>query len=697
MRPIPWVVVVVFVAGTAVHAHATDGPAPLVSAEEAAARAINRLSVTTGGIELGHPSHRARFDAAGVEVRPRRGGVRWHWRLAAVDRGGSPWTEVTLTGIEPELGGPGAVVYRRGPLIEEYLAKAGTVEQRFVLSAGTVVDGASDDLVLSGRVESDGRFAVTADGWSWVGDEAEIHLGGVRVFDASGRILGAHMEVGAGHTRIVVAGVDLATAVFPVIVDPEIGANDFRISDMGGTGDADFRGVGPAVAYNSTNNEYLVVWWGDDLGGQGQERFEVFGQRLNATTGAQVGANDFQISSLGPDGPLPLFGQTPAVAYNSTNNEYLVVWSDTDPAGGLEADESEIFGQRLDAATGAQVGADDFRISDLSGIGVSGFHAVHPAVAYNPNDNEYLVVWAGDDTVGSIKPQEFEVFGQRINAATGAAIGTNDFRISDLGGTGNAAFQAYGPAIAHNSINNEYLVVWWGDDNVGGLIDEEFEIFGQRLAADGTEVGANDFLISNMGGIGNTSYAGFAPAVAHNSTNNEYLVAWWGDDTIGSLINDEFEIFIQRIDAATGAAIGLINPRISDMGGIGNKTYKAESPAVAYDPQANEYLVVWESDDNTDGIVALEREIFGQRISGATGLQVGDNDFRISDLGDSGNFDFQAENPAVAHCLPCSAFLVVWDGNDNVGGLVAGEREIFGQLVSFEVHFRDGFESYPPP
>ena len=69
---------------------------------------------------------------------------------------------------------------------------------------------------------------------------------------------------------------------------------------------------------------------------------------------------------------------------------------------------------------------------------------------------------------------------------------SNDFRISDLGGTANVMFAASAAAVTWNATNNEYLVVWDGDDDVGVLVDDEFEIFGQRLGdptifADGFE------------------------------------------------------------------------------------------------------------------------------------------------------------------------------------------------------------------
>ena len=50
-------------------------------------------------------------------------------------------------------------------------------------------------------------------------------------------------------------------------------------------------------------------------------------------------------------------------------------------------------------------------------------------------------------------------------------------------------------------MENEYLVVWSGDDIEGvGLDEGEFEIFGQRLDENGTAQGTNDFRISDMDG-----------------------------------------------------------------------------------------------------------------------------------------------------------------------------------------------------
>ena len=48
-------------------------------------------------------------------------------------------------------------------------------------------------------------------------------------------------------------------------------------------------------------------------------------------------------------------------------------------------------------------------------------------------------------------------------------------------------------------------------------VDNEREILGQRLAADGTEIGTNDFRVSQLGPDGDQRFDNQRPAVAYNS------------------------------------------------------------------------------------------------------------------------------------------------------------------------------------
>jgi large repetitive protein len=115
-----------------------------------------------------------------------------------------------------------------------------------------------------------------------------------------------------------------------------------------------------------------------------------------------------------------------------------------------------------------------------------------------------------------------------------------------MGGTGNANFGAFVPAVSYNAADHQYQVVWYGDDNTGGLVDGESEIYGQALAgATVMEIGT-DTRLSDMGPDGSFFFGAFVPAVAYNPKDNQYLVVWMGDDNTGELVDDEYEIFGQR-------------------------------------------------------------------------------------------------------------------------------------------------------
>lgn len=464
----------------------------------------------------------------------------------------------------------------------------------------------------------------------------------------------------------------------------EVGDNDFRISDMGPNLSDAYEATLPDVAYNSTNNRYLVVWTGDDnTSPQVGNEYEIWGQRIDAATGAAVWTNDFRISRAGPDGDIGWVAQQPAVAYNPTENQYLVVWSGTDDADGCVAGEYEVWGQRVDGATRLLVG-DAIRISHAGGTGNPDYGVQNPDVAYNSVAGEYLVVWSGEDSNDGMVPYEFEIFLQRIDAATGTEIG-GDERISDAGGLGDASYGAFDPSVAHNSVDNQYLVVWYGKDDAPGTVERE--VWGQRLDGGGAEIGANDFRISDLGPEGSSAFQPFLPAVAYDFVDNEYLVVWPGDD----VTDNEFEIWGQRLNAA-GIEIGVNDFRISDMGPDGSTVLNASDSAVTYNAAFNEYLVVWRGDDDLVGV--NENEIFGQYLDAATGAEIGGNDLRLSDMGPDGSTDFNAEYAAVAANGTDNQYLVVWSG-DTLEPLVLAdeEYEIFGQRMLAGVLFSDHFET----
>jgi hypothetical protein len=287
-------------------------------------------------------------------------------------------------------------------------------------------------------------------------------------------------------------------------VDPFVAGNDMLISDLDSTTAAN----DPKIAYNSTDQEFLVIWMEAASSG---DKPQLYGQRVDATDGSLIGA-DF----LAAITPLFHAGQTtnqyadalyPEIAYNSTRNEYLVVFI-TNPATETSATEYEVFGQRL-AADGTRLGGDPaFRVStmgdpddrnDADVAAGGGFYGTD--VVYNATDDEYLVVWTADHVgVDGIVNGEFDIWGQRLNYTAGDAIQMTGGQIQiSKTGTGNGSdtdgLDAYHPAVAWNSTENEYFVVWRADDAPGG--NGNFQIYGQRLSNAGAAIGSDDFAISS--------------------------------------------------------------------------------------------------------------------------------------------------------------------------------------------------------
>ena len=91
-----------------------------------------------------------------------------------------------------------------------------------------------------------------------------------------------------------------------------------------------------------------------------------------------------------------------------------------------------------------------------------------------------------------------EIYGQRLDAE-GHPIGTDDFRISEMGPDLNLDYGAYDPALAYSNADNSYLVVWSGDDNTPPAINDKLFIFGQLLDSAGNEVGDDDFRYQRHG------------------------------------------------------------------------------------------------------------------------------------------------------------------------------------------------------
>jgi hypothetical protein len=358
---------------------------------------------------------------------------------------------------------------------------------------------------------------------------------------------------------------------------------------------------GPSAAYNSSNNEYMVVWF--DLRNQPTTGNDVFGQRLSANR-SLLGANIPIASEVGSQAGA-------FVAYNSIDNNYLVAWGSQFDGPG-SPDFNDAFG-RLVSNVGIPLGG-AFHISN-GGLEISS--------AYNSISNDYLVVgrsFASGPIAG--------IFGQMVSNA-GSLVGIEN-PIATNGAPSPNGQVIYNPTI------NEYFATW--RDQVAQNLK------GQRISSTGVLLG-NPIIISTLYPESSNPTA----SIAFDPANNRYIVVFasfqrteiWGQfvSSSGALIGSNF--LIQTVSS------------------------RIETPSVAHSSIDNVFFLVWRNGNN----------VIGQLLS-QTGAVLGSP--LVIANGTAGLGFFGEHPPQTVHNTTTGDFLVVWQDNRNVP---QGEQDIFAQLV----------------
>jgi hypothetical protein len=344
------------------------------------------------------------------------------------------------------------------------------------------------------------------------------------------------------------------------------------------------RRLSPSVAYNSVDHEYMVVWF--DARNAGNN--DIFGQRVTVTG-----------LPMGPNFPLIQIGAAqvdPVVAYNSADNQYLVVWR-TQQAGFF----NQARGRRI-ASDGTHLGGDFF--INRGGLELS--------AAYNPAANEWLVT-------GRVFPGS-GIRGRRVKSD--GSLASSEFVISSTGVPNGQ--------VAYNANANEYLATWGYYSGAG--------LEGQRISGRGAplgipmvispvypgsesaasvafdaandrhlvvlnEAGASKILgrfVSGSGGLVDDTFAiatGLAgpanPSIAHSPSDDVFvIVSHEGDDIVARLLSAGGVLMGPPLLIADGTASG--------------------EPSIAYNSRTGQFLVAWPDDRN----VSLgEEDIFARLLN----------------------------------------------------------------------------------
>lgn len=199
------------------------------------------------------------------------------------------------------------------------------------------------------------------------------------------------------------------------------------------------------------------------------------------------------------------------------------------------------------------------------------------------------------------------------------------------------------PSIAYNSQRQEYLVVWYNDR--AGCDD----IRAQRLRWDGLKIGPPFYI--NAGCPQDRRY----PDVVYNSAADQYLVVWEQHDA-----SNGYSIRARRV-SGLGVVLDTSDIVIRNDGSM---MYTPLNPAVAYDPTAGKYMVVWEEIWHS----TITSTIYGQLLTNSSAL----DGSRLT-IGEGSE---ARQQPDVAYNQHATTYLVVWQQKNGT------EWEIRSRLVN---------------
>jgi hypothetical protein len=303
----------------------------------------------------------------------------------------------------------------------------------------------------------------------------------------------------------------------------------------------------PAVAYNSQDQEFLVVWHNnrpsadDDIYAQ---RVSLDGRLLSW----------FSVTSGAPASERA----NPAVAYNPKQNDYLVVYEDYNETYGVW----DVRARRVDY-TGPQ--GNEFFIKAYTS-----YDEMEPSVAYNthPSHDEFLVVLTRST---QIVPLDFDIQGQLVAGTAGGGTGGAEL----IGGPIDIAVETgvawnEDPDVAYNLNRNEYLVVYSRDTSFG--VDSTApDVYGTRLTAAG--------LVLTTAAIDSTGMAQIEPAVAayRLDASYPYMVVYTDlGDPVGSVygrrVDGDGAPATEFLFVATGYGTPETSPDIESSEGLGGYT-----------------------------------------------------------------------------------------------------------------------------
>jgi len=326
--------------------------------------------------------------------------------------------------------------------------------------------------------------------------------------------------------------------------------------------------------------------------------------------------------------------------FNPNLNQFLIIWSDCriNPSYCQygKNDYHDIFGQIININGNCQGNNIPIKIESANFTGEQ-----FPAGVYNPNKNEYLLVWQGhknflEGNDSYFQQEGYDIWGQRISSS-GQLIG-GPFKISKLSSVDNSPKNiCYGnvprdpaqcddnqwhPRIAYSPTSRRYLVVWhdgrmrarhyhqnpgyWEDSNdkttfkdiYGQILDDEGNLVGENFPVS-LDPNNNDFIYP-----GNAKKIQQYPDIVYDSKRNRFLVVWedarLDPNPNPHPLNQQYDRLLLNIYG------GIFDTNGNKIGenfliSLNNDQEAERYPKIALSQNNDAFLVVWQAVDKVTG------------------------------------------------------------------------------------------------
>ena len=283
----------------------------------------------------------------------------------------------------------------------------------------------------------------------------------------------------------------------PIKLGGESGYDDQRDAD-----------IYPAIAYNSNEDRYLVVWMTPRNANSSSDGLDIYGKFLNRN-GNPI-SDEFRIT----DNNNAARNSMPAIVAGI--GEFVVAWT-------VRGKTCEIHLQRISDTTNQK---DQLLSSD-------GLIRHSPSIVFNPARNRYLLVYVegndylpptlfGSETTdcGNDASSTSSIMAVELNLNDGDPIFNTPLDITDVNGG------AFRPSVSYSNALGQYLVAWEDRRN---SFNRQYvlDVYAQRLNFDLSIVGSDIPLSTGVDYTNFDSSATWTPRPVVVGSESNFLVTWF--------------------------------------------------------------------------------------------------------------------------------------------------------------------------